>query len=311
MQENNNEEIETLQRPQVSKGGNNNVIEKTDEEERGITLGQIWHMIIKHWIAVVICMLIGLAVGVVYARAIKKPVYKATRTILVAAHDDEESTDSGVVSTSKQLAQVAVNYIKYTEVEQAACKILVEDDKDNQKGYAKKFITVLQDGTTEYNTVALDGYFKATLQTYASGTSYSNFIDVTCTTSSAQLSTDIVNATVQALQDVCNSSEGSLNGLLNQTIFPGNEARVENAVDTSTSNLIIGAVGVIGGAVVGVAYAIIRELADTKIGSKAELEYLTGYKVIGMVPKYEAYAEEHTKKDEDKKEEGEGGKKNA
>ena len=65
MQENNNEEIETLQRPQVSKGGNNNVIEKTDDEERGITLGQIWHMIIKHWIAVVICMLIGLAVGAV------------------------------------------------------------------------------------------------------------------------------------------------------------------------------------------------------------------------------------------------------
>ena len=306
MQENNNEEMQSLQRPAVP-GNNNNVVEQTDEEERGITLGQIWHMIVKHWIAVVICMLAGLAVGVVYARAIKKPEYKATRTLAVIAPKDDNTSASNNVNNSLYFARIAVGYIKYPEVEEAACKLLVNGDTDNKKGYAKLFVS--ETDSSVYNTVALDKLFTASLETYVSGnsTATSIFIDVTSTTSVAQLSTDVVNAIVQALQDVSNTSGSALNSLLDQTIFPGSEARVENAKDTSTSNVIIGAVGTLAGVVVGAAYAIVRELADTKVGSKAELETLTGYKVIGMIPKYEAYAVESSSK----KEGEEGGKVNA
>lgn len=300
MQENNNDAMEALQRPQVSKSGNNNYIEEMDDEERGITLGQIWHMIIKRWVAVVICMLIGLAVGVVYARAIKKPVYKATRTLAVIAPKDDDTSASNNVNNSLYFARIAVGYIKYPEVEEQACKILVDKTED----YKEMFSSVDDKGDTVYNTVVLDDFFTASLETYVSGnsTATSIFIDVTASSSDKQLSTDVVNAVVQALQDVSNTAGSALNSLLDHTIFPGTEARVDDAKDSSTSNVVIGAVGVIGGAVLGIAYAIIRELADTKIGSKSELEHLTGYKVIGMIPKYETYAEEQ---------EGEGGEENA
>ena len=38
--------------------------EDIDEEESGITLGDIWRMIKKHWVALVICLFVGLAGGV-------------------------------------------------------------------------------------------------------------------------------------------------------------------------------------------------------------------------------------------------------
>ena len=240
------------------------------EEEKGITLSQIWHMIIKHWVAIVILALIGLAVGVVYARAVKKPKFKAESQVMVLT-SDSTLTQAQKISLSESLVRICYGYMSGPEVSEAALEYLVNNNK--------KFVN--ENGKAIYDSVDFSKMYTVSMQ-FSTTNVPTIFIKVSATTSNKEMSIAIANAVVTVTAELCNT-DGQVSSYLKDCVVP---TETDIAKDSSTSNLIIAAVGVLGGVVLGVAYAIVRELLNNRVGSKMELEQITGFKVIGMIPKY-------------------------
>ncbi len=240
------------------------------EEEKGITLSQIWHMIIKHWVAIVILALIGLAVGVVYARAVKKPKFKAESQVMVLT-SDSTLTQAQKISLSESLVRICYGYMSGPEVSEAALEYLVNNNK--------KFVN--KNGKAIYDSVDFSKMYTVSMQ-FSTTNVPTIFIKVSATTSNKEMSIAIANAVVTVTAELCNT-DGQVSSYLKDCVVP---TETDIAKDSSTSNLIIAAVGVLGGVVLGVAYAIVRELLNNRVGSKMELEQMTGFKVIGMIPKY-------------------------
>lgn len=250
------------------------------EEEEGISFSQIWQMIKKHFVAIIICTIIGLAGGVIYSRAIKKATYEATSQVLVIK--DISSTGSAdateVYNFGVRMASVCAGYMKSQDVQDQVCKIMAE------KGY-KDYQT--KEG--KYDYVSLSKKYDVTIPTVGSTSSTSLFVDVTATTDNEEESILLANTITSATNTLVNTEGNSMNVMLGNALVI---TQANIATDTSTSNVVIALIGILIGLVVGIAYAIIKELTNTKVTSKRELESLTGYKVIGMVPKYSTLEKE-------------------
>ena len=259
--ENKNEEL-SLQRPD----NNNKVDQDVNQEESGITLGDIWRMIKKHWVAIVICLFIGLAGGAVYAKAIKKPKYTSSGTIMVIHEDAELSED-------RNMAGIVYGYITTGTVKEAVANKMIE------KGYGSTYNA--KDGTIDTSALS----YSATMPTYGSTTNTSLYITVSATTSVSKMSKDLVDTVMEVTKSLCDGGDSLMSSVAKGYVNISSTA--SEPKDTSTSGVIITLIGTLIGVVVGAAYAIIRELTNVHVSSKMELETLTGYKVIGMIPKYE------------------------
>lgn len=257
-----NEEQYFLQKPD-----NNNKLsqDNSTEEESGITLSDIWRMIKKHWVAIVICLFVGLAGGAVYGKAIKKPKYTSTGTLMISKENTELSED-------RNMAGVVYGFISTGTVKDSVANKMIE------LGYSSVYKD--KDGTIDTSALT----YTASLPTYGSSTNTSIFITISASTSKAQMSKDLVNTVMEVTKDLCEADNSKMNiakGYVNISSY------ASDSKDTSTSTLIISLIGTLIGVVVGAGYAIIRELTNVHVSSKMELETLTGYKVIGMIPKYD------------------------
>lgn len=280
--EDNNNDI-SLNRPIVNNYYTTDANNEQEDDGHSISFSQIWHMLKKHWIAIVVCTLVGLAGGVLYGRLIKKPKYQASANVMVVNTNDDTSgddqaddkkTDSDIaanLSLAKNLAGVAYGYMTTAEVREAVCKSLATkyDAYDMEK----------KDSAME----TLANQYSVSLATIGSTSSTSIFITVIATTSEKQQSMDVANTIANVTKELSNGS-GSVSSLLKNNLIV---TEAMTATDSSTSNVVIALIGTLVGLVVGCGYAIIRELTNTKVTSKYELEQLTGVKIIGMIPKYQ------------------------
>ncbi len=257
-----NEEQYSLQRPD----NNNKIVQdNSSEEESGITLNDIWRMIKKHWVAIVICLFVGLAGGAVYAKTIKKPKYTSTGTLMIVKENTELSED-------RNMAGVVYGFISTGTVKENVANKMISI------GYESVYKN--KDGVIDTSALT----YTPSLPTYGSSTNTSIFITISATTSKAKMSKDLVNTVMEVTKELCESDNSKMNiakGYVNISSY------ASDSKDTSTSTLIISLIGTLIGLVVGAAYAIIRELTNVHVSSKIELETLTGYKVIGMIPKYD------------------------
>ncbi len=274
------EDIETTSRSQNQEA----VVQ--DQEEKSITLGQIWHMIKKHWVAAGVCALLGFGAAFAYAKFIKSPSYQASVQMMVVADEGSTSTDNISISTRK--AAIAYGYLTSDDVVEKSTEKLAANEK-----YTKA-LTTTENGETKYNTLQFKKYYTVTISTVGSTSTTSIFLTITSTCKSEEMAIDVANCVANTSIELTNSDQYAIHNLLGDSLNIIQEAK--QAKDTSTSTVVISLIGVLAGLVVGIAYAIIRELTDTRVTSKSELESVTGYKVIGMVPKYEAIKE--TKKGE-------------
>ncbi len=266
---------------------------KAETEKSGITLSQIGHMIWKHWVAAVVCLLVGLAGGVGYSKFIKTPKYQATVQLMVVDSSTGSTADN--INLALKKTQIAYGYMTTDEVVTEIGKKLGE----------KNYDVYLKDSsgkTTENVDISkVKGYYTVSIPTVTTN-STSVFLSVTSTCKNESMAIDVANLAVESTISLANATTSTVYGLLqNSLVSMGN---ANSAKDTSTSTLVFAAVGALAGLVVGAAYGIIRELLNSKVSSKVDLETITGYKVIGMIPKYENAPE---KKEEPK----EGGKDNA
>lgn len=264
---------------------------KAETEKSGITLSQIGHMIWKHWVAAVVCLLVGLAGGVGYSKFLKTPKYQATVQLAVVENSSDSTTDNITLALRK--TQIAYGYMTSDEIV----------TKLGEKLGAKDYDVYLKDKDgkkkDEIDVSKVKGYYTVAIPTVTTNNT-SIFLTVTSTCKTEQMAIDVANFTVEATIECANASE-NIKGLLKNSIVSMGNAN--SAKDTSTSTLVFAAVGALAGLVVGAAYGIVRELLNSKVSSKVDLETITGYKVIGMIPKYENAPE--------KKEESKGGKDNA
>ena len=265
---------------------------KAETEKSGITLSQIGHMIWKHWVAAVVCLLVGLAGGVGYSKFLKTPKYQAS--VQVGVVDSTSSSTTENISLAIRKTQIAYGYMSSDEVVK----------KLGEKLGAKEYDVYLKDSdgkkTDNVDISKVKGYYTVAISTITTN-STSVFLTVTSTCKTEAMAIDVANYAVEATIELANSSSSTFYGLLqNSLVSLGNAS---SAKDTSTSTLVFAAVGALAGLVIGAAYGIIRELLNSKVSSKVDLETITGYKVIGMIPKYENAPE--------KKEESKGGKDNA
>lgn len=241
------------------------IAEEPEDEESSVSLSSIWHMIIKHWVSVVICIFIGLAAGVIFGTTIKSPKYVAKSQITVLKAETSE-TDNSYLSLMQGKAQATVPLMSSIEVRTAVCNKLAAS-------YPEYDLT---------NANKKDGIIEGLLDQYEVSQD-SIIITVTATTKKKEQSIALANAIVEVTEEFSQDSTNKMSTLLKDCIYVTN---TDTATDTSTSNVTIAIIGVIGGLVVGIIYAIVRELTNVRVTSKHEVEQLTGVKVIGMIPKY-------------------------
>lgn len=239
--------------------------EYNEQEERSISFSQIWRMIKKHWVALIIFTVAGLAGGAVYGFFIKEAQYESTARIIVKNNEADSTEFYDSFNIARQKAQIACDYMTTLEVMEATCKAVAPE-------HSSYDIT---------DTEKKDKTIEKLAKQYSVGVS-SLFVNVTVTTKEKQLSIDLANAFVEVTYDLCNSTAAVSSVLKDQFTI----SKTSVSIDKSTSNAIIIVVGGVIGLVVGCAYAIIRELADPRVRSKYDLEQLTGVKVLGMIPQY-------------------------
>lgn len=283
MEDNNNDV--SLNRPIVNNYYGSEPGDEQQDDEHSISFSQIWHMLKKHWVAIVVCTLVGLASGVLYGRLIKKPKYEATSQIMIKVTDDSGDISENI-SQAKNQAQIASKYISYLEVREAVCSSLAAK-------YPEYDVSKNENAAED-----LSSQYSVSLPTVGSSSTTSIFVDITATTSEKQQSVDVANAIANVTKELSNGT-GDISSYLKNSIVV---AEATTATDSSTSNIVIALIGTLIGLVVGCGYAIIRELTNNKVTSKYELEQLTGVKIIGMIPKYEDDQEQEGASDNGKSE---------
>lgn len=259
----NENEAYSLQRPSTP-NGKVEPEETYDSEESGISLGDIWRMIKKHWVGLVICLFVGLAGGVLYGKVIKKPKYQSTGTMLI-------NKEGATLNDAKAWAGAIYNYSTTDKVKLLTGKKMVE------LGYKTQFVN--DKGEIDTSKIV----YTASMPTYGGSTNTSIFINISASTSDAKMSQDLVDTIMTATQELIDNDDAQMSSAKG---FVNISSKASAAVDTSTSNVMIALIGVLIGVVVGAGYGIVRELTNVHVASKSELENLTGYKVIGMIPKY-------------------------
>lgn len=264
-----------------------------DEEEEGsksgVTFKDILKMIGKHWIALVICALVGLAAGVVYGTAIKKPEYVSTGTVTVSPNNGSDT------DPYRKTPDVCL-YMQQSQVRNAVCEDLVSQGYSDylMKDSSGNLVTD-EGGNQVYDVEALAKQYTASVRTTLSSTSGSIFITVTSTTDDAVLSQTIVNLVMNDSKTLVEGGDSVIANALNVSL------RCDSATyptDQSTNNVVIAVIGALIGVLVGAIYGIVRELTNTRVNSKKELESYTGFKVIGMIPNYKKELEEDEADDE-------------
>lgn len=249
---------------------------RAETEKSGISIFQILHMIWKHWVAAVVCLLLGLALGVGYSKFLKAPKYQSSAQIGVV--DSSTGSTSDNISLALKKTQIAYGYMTSDEVVTALGKKLGE------KGY-DVYVKDSSGAKTENIDISrVKGYYTVAIPTVTSN-STSVFLTVTSTCKSAAMAIDVANYAVSATIELANSPDSTFYGLLKDSLI--SLGSTSSAKDTSTSTLTFAGVGALVGLVIGAGYAIVRELLNSKVSSKVDLEALTGCKVIGMIPKYE------------------------
>lgn len=274
---------------------NNDVEEAPEEEKSGITFGMIWRMIIKHWVAWVIFMFVGLAGGVVYAQALRKPSYSATATMMVVTNSNDSSTpitddnlNTTDLSIAYQRANIAVTMMNTSIVSHPATETLATT------------YTSLKDSSGNYDYASVSKAYSASLlttgMTTTSGSSV--VINVTATSDDAKFAVDLANTVCTTVIDLGNK-DSRFSYIKNCLIVASSATEGK---DTATSKAVIVLIGLLIGCVIGMLYGIIFETANNKVTSKAELDELTHVKVIGMIPNY---TEDEAPKPLDKEEDAE------
>lgn len=196
---------------------------------------------------------------------------------------------SGQEAINLALKKAAIAY-GYMTIEEVLKSVGVKMEANGYNAYVKD---ASGNKTENVDIAAVKSYYTVAIPTVTNNAT-NIFVNVTSTCKNKQMAIDVANYVVDATIELVNTKGTNGYTILKESIATMGEAT--DAKDTSTSTWVISLIGALIGVVVGAGYGIVRELTNTKVTSKQDLENLTGYKVIGMIPDYQLVEEAAGKK---------------
>ena len=222
-----------------------------NDDEVTIDLGEIWHYVRKHIIQILIPPVVCAVATALVSMFLIAPKYSSTATLYLTPMVSEQGdVDYTSLQTNTKLVNNVVALLTQDNILDKAAKDNGFEDADYMR--KNKIVTVTNQNGTE-------------------------LIDVTVTTTDAQLSadtaSDIVNIFIDTMQD-------NLNVRNIEVVTPAkvNPKKVSPSI---RKNALIG--GLVG-LVISLAYAVIAVITDKRLKTKDEAEKFLGVPVLCQLP---------------------------
>lgn len=253
------------------------IVEEKIDKDEGKTFGEYWRMICKHWISVVVCVVLAFAVGLGYDIGIKSPEYQASGSCMVLSIDDDTGDDA----------------VTYTDVNYSLILLQSVNDIMNDTPVMTAVTESMNSEGYNYTVDQVSRMVSASPRTFTSSAK-SLFIDITATSSDVETSVKLVNFCLDDSVKLINS-EGGEYGFLKDALKVTSRASKTGTEDVATSTTLISAVSLVIGLIIGIIYAIVKELTNVFVVSKKELETASGIKILGSIPDYSEAHKKHKK----------------
>ncbi len=253
---------------------NKNNETKTNENE-GISLRDLFGIIRKHILAILLLIGLGTVCGLGY-NFIEPKVYEANATMLVSPSNNNSSEVIGSVSEYQYSSYISKTYVVF--ITQDIVMDKVSDDLKSNLG-----LTV--------STKELQKNTTATLE------SSSLVVKVNYTSSDAKTSQKIANYIVKDAVEVANFKNSETNEpsykLLYGNIAVLSEAKEGTKVSHLARNVLI---GLACGVVIAIIYTWIREGLNNYFKDSNEVESTLGLPVLSEIPFYDVKIDSKEKK---------------
>ncbi len=236
-------------------------LELQEKQESGMSLSDIFNIVKKSWILIsVFTVIIGGLAGV-FAFTMVDNQYKSTSEVLVQVPTATGNPDEGINFTDTQrLIQTAAEFVSSDNI---INEVRVSNLITNQSHILK-----LADMTNADIKDAID----------VSSSTSSFIIRISFTSKDS----DFSQVMTQAITTVIIETEVSL---FKDKFFQLSSAGEPE--DDSPNKILYVIVGIIGGAIVGLGIAFIKELFSNSYMTKEQLEMGTGIQVLGVIPEFE------------------------
>lgn len=250
-----------------------------EQEKEGLSVLDMWNIIKKNIIIVVVTTVVATILAFVYTSVAVKPKYQSRGSVVIdASEKSSATTSSGVIIDGLRFVPTLQDYFKEDKFLTGVVYKLVEMGQYNAEDIellkeTNKFPTLLnslKNGLNVENTensLVIQLYFTASEGTFAQAT---------------------MEAIINRITSITKEEYEVLEGIVKES-SPACEYYV---VDSGKTTYII--LGIAAGLVIGIGIAFIKELTNTSIRNSEEIETLTEYKVLGVVP---AFGEKKEKKD--------------
>lgn len=232
-------------------------MEEKQNVESGITLSELFNMLLRNWMLIVLITVFATLMGVIYTYKLVEPTYVADADVMVQI--DKTNTGGGSSTNDYDLTNMLRIVQTVSEFFQKPIvleKVIAELDLNMTPKEMQKSLNV----------------------TFSQS---SLFVNVEYESEDPELAVKIVNSIISNASSIANDQYS----ILKDTIAPLGVA--ENATYASPNKPLNIIVSILIGLVLGVVIAILAETLKTTIHNKKELEDLVseyGYKVIGEIP---------------------------
>lgn len=232
-----------------------------EQEEEGITLGELLQMIRKHIVsAIVVCVVVFAAVAAYTFLSPKK--YTATSELLAMSGQGvitDSSSASQYSSIGSYINQQIATYPQLVKTEAVLEPVIDDLGLDTTVEETAELITASNP----------DGTF---------------MVDISAETEDPSLSAQLANAVAESLSEQVSTSMNTMD----QDQAPVSLSVVQQAQapeGASSPNVpLYLAAGLVVGIILGVGWAIVREMLNTKIDTTADVRGIIGVSAIGSVP---------------------------
>ena len=233
------------------------MVEKEMKEESGLSLIDIWNIIVRHIWIIVICVFLGGAGGGAYGFVVKDPTYVSDAKVMIQVSADADSNtdiNNGIV-VGLRISQTVAELMQSRKV----AKLVANDVFNNVDYYP-----LIQSGlTVSPSTTSL-----MIPVSYTAAPKYKDYVQ------------SILNSVIEQTIALANDDNANYTALKDK-ITVVDDASITKEVQPNKLLWLL--VGLVGGGVLGLVIAFILELINDKVLEKSDIEEKIGIKCIGTI----------------------------
>ncbi len=245
-----------------------------DQEKEGLSLIDMWRIIKKNILIVIISTVIATAAAIVYAFVMVAPKYQANGSVLIDTSSKKETGTDSIIAGLRYVP--TLNDYLYEE------KFLTEVAEDlTQKGfYNAEYIAQLKENDR----------FPTLLNSLRSSLSVSNtenslIVKIYFNSTEGEFAQAAVESIISKITTISADEYELLSGVIKEA------SSASGYYSVSNGRTIYILVGFVGGLVIGLAIAFIKELTNNDIHNSEDVEKIVNAKVLGVIPDFETKKE--------------------